>query len=139
MTVCPHQVLQLLATVLVVTAWSTPRPQAYYSWRSTTTTTTTTRLLVTTKDQQQDSSFTTEPPNNDKEEQFLQNCKLLCHQRNLPLEKVKNARDLASVHNSPIQPGRLFRTGRLSDASDQDIQLLMQTMNLVILIMPFNL
>jgi hypothetical protein len=56
---------------------------------------------------------------------FLQRCKQLCQERNLPFEKVKNARDLASVHNSPIQPGRVFRMGRVSDATDADIELLL--------------
>ncbi|GAX22604.1 hypothetical protein FisN_14Hh237 [Fistulifera solaris] len=57
---------------------------------------------------------------------FLQHCKALCEERNLPLQKVKNARDLASVRNSPIQPGRIFRMGRVSDATEEDIQLLFQ-------------
>ncbi|GAX10721.1 hypothetical protein FisN_14Lh237 [Fistulifera solaris] len=57
---------------------------------------------------------------------FLKHCKALCEERNLPLQKVKNARDLASVRNSPIQPGRIFRMGRVSDATEEDIQLLFQ-------------
>lgn len=63
-----------------------------------------------------------------------QQVKLLCEERNLPLAKVKNARDLASVRNSPIQPGRLFRMGRISDATDQDLQLLLQDIDLQTLV-----
>lgn len=55
---------------------------------------------------------------------FLSHCKTLCEERNLPFEKVKNARDLASVRNSPIKPGRIFRMGRVSDATAHDIKLL---------------
>src|SRR3569832_150132 len=60
----------------------------------------------------------------DEEKAFLDRCKQLCEERNLGFEKIKNARDLASVQNSPIRPGRIFRTGRLSDATDADIALL---------------
>jgi len=60
------------------------------------------------------------------EEAFLQRCKELCDSRNLQLEKVKNARDLASVQNSPVLPGRIYRMGRVSDATEPDIQLLLQ-------------
>jgi hypothetical protein len=61
----------------------------------------------------------------EKNAEFLKNCKHLCSVRNLPLEKVKNARDLASVQNSPVQPGRVFRMGRISDATEKDIDLLL--------------
>jgi protein tyrosine/serine phosphatase len=63
----------------------------------------------------------------DEEQQkhtFALRCKELCDERNLPFAKIKNARDLATVRNSPIRPGRVFRMGRLSDASDSDIELL---------------
>ncbi|GFH61476.1 hypothetical protein CTEN210_17952 [Chaetoceros tenuissimus] len=59
-----------------------------------------------------------------EEEEFFTKTKQLCNERNLNLTKVKNARDLASVRNSPIQPNRIFRTGRVSDASEQDLELL---------------
>lgn len=65
-----------------------------------------------------------------EEEEFLQNCQRLCDERNLPLQKIKNCRDLASVRNSPIQPNRIFRMGRLSDATDEDIQLMLRDVNL---------
>jgi hypothetical protein len=61
----------------------------------------------------------------EKNAEFLSNCKQLCAVRNFPLAKVKNARDLASVQNSPIQPGRVFRMGRISDATEEDIDLLL--------------
>jgi protein tyrosine/serine phosphatase len=57
---------------------------------------------------------------------FMVRCKELCSVRNLPFRNVKNARDLASVRNSRIRPGRVFRMGRLSDASQSDIKLLKQ-------------
>ena len=50
--------------------------------------------------------------------------KVLCAERNLPLQKVKNARDLASANNSPVKPGKIYRMGRLGDATAQDQQLL---------------
>ena len=65
-----------------------------------------------------------------EEEAFLQRCKTLCDERNLKLEKVKNARDLSSVKNSPVQPGRIYRMGRVSDATDEDLQLLREQLNI---------
>ncbi|KAL7575931.1 hypothetical protein ACA910_000729 [Epithemia clementina (nom. ined.)] len=64
------------------------------------------------------------------EEEFLKRCKALCDLRNLPLEKVKNGRDLASVALSPVKPGRLFRTGRMSDATENDVNLLFNELNI---------
>mmetsp|Transcript_84789 Transcript_84789/g.245152 ORF Transcript_84789/g.245152 Transcript_84789/m.245152 type:complete len:419 (-) Transcript_84789:163-1419(-) len=58
----------------------------------------------------------------------------LCGERNLPLEKVKNCRDLASIKNSPIKPGRIFRTGRLGDATDKDQDLLMKDLGITTLV-----
>ena len=65
---------------------------------------------------------------------FLARTKSLCQERNFPLEKVKNARDLASTPNSPIQPGRLYRMGRVSDATVNDIQLLFQELGIKTLV-----
>ena len=65
-----------------------------------------------------------------EEEEFLNRCKSLCDVRNLPLENVKNARDLSSVALSPVQPGRLFRTGRLGDASEKDLDILFNQMKI---------
>jgi protein tyrosine/serine phosphatase len=61
----------------------------------------------------------------DKEEQELAaKTKALCAERNLPFQKVKNARDLASVKNSPVKSGKIYRMGRLGDATAQDQELL---------------
>lgn len=59
-----------------------------------------------------------------EEEAFFQNTKILCSQRNIPFNSIKNARDLATVRNSPIKPNRVLRTGRVSDATDQDLKIL---------------
>ena len=48
----------------------------------------------------------------------------LCSERNLPLAKVKNARDLASVENSPVKPGCVYRMGRPGDATKEDQKVL---------------
>jgi len=64
------------------------------------------------------------PQVTDEEKEFLEKTAVLCQERNLPLEKVKNARDLASAHNSPILPGRVFRIGRVSDATENDLEVL---------------
>jgi hypothetical protein len=68
------------------------------------------------------------------EVEFKKQTKRLCEERNLSLEKVKNARDLASVRGSPILPGKLFRMGRISDATTSDIDLLMKELNLKTLV-----
>ena len=68
------------------------------------------------------------------EQAFLDQCAMLCQERNLPLENVKNARDLASIQGSPVIPGRLFRTGRVSDASASDIALLFDELNVTTLV-----
>lgn len=39
---------------------------------------------------------------------------------------VKNARDLAYVAESPIIPNRVYRTGKLSDATSLDIDILLK-------------
>jgi hypothetical protein len=44
----------------------------------------------------------------------------------LNLRCVKNARDLASVAKSPIIPNRVYRTGKLSDATSEDIDILLK-------------
>mmetsp|Transcript_43939 Transcript_43939/g.133842 ORF Transcript_43939/g.133842 Transcript_43939/m.133842 type:complete len:447 (-) Transcript_43939:382-1722(-) len=59
-----------------------------------------------------------------EEREFFARTSALCSERNLPLAGVKNARDLATVSKSPVRPGRIYRTGRVSDASDDDIALL---------------
>lgn len=62
-----------------------------------------------------------------EEEAFFQNTKILCSERNVPFDSIKNARDLASVRNSPIKPNRVIRTGRVSDATEKDLKLLFGT------------
>jgi hypothetical protein len=48
-----------------------------------------------------------EDENDEEEQAFQEQCRALCEERNLPLEKVKNCRDLASVTSPPvIQPVR---------------------------------
>jgi hypothetical protein len=64
------------------------------------------------------------------EEAFLEQCRKLCEVRNIPFDKVKNARDLASVRNSPVRPGRIYRMGRIGDASDDDVRKLMEELNI---------
>ncbi len=59
-----------------------------------------------------------------EEEAFFAKTEQLCEERNLKLAKVKNARDLASVKESPIKPHRIYRMGRVSDATEADLHLL---------------
>ena len=58
----------------------------------------------------------------------------MCLERNLPLESVKNCRDLACTSSSPILPGRIFRTGRLGDASEKDRELLFKDLGISTLV-----
>jgi hypothetical protein len=54
-----------------------------------------------------ESSTTTNSEDDEEERAFLEKCRALCKERNLPLEKIKNCRDLASVSFlSKIQPVR---------------------------------
>jgi protein tyrosine/serine phosphatase len=64
------------------------------------------------------------------EQKFKEEIRQLCVERNLPLEKVKNCRDLAATKSSPIKPGRLFRTGRLGDATAKDRDILFNQLGL---------
>lgn len=57
------------------------------------------------------------------EDSFKVRCRQLCQERNLPFDSIKNARDLHSAA-SRIQPGRLYRMGRVAEASDKDLELL---------------
>lgn len=65
---------------------------------------------------------------------FLSQCRVLCDERNLKFEKIKNARDLASVRDSTIRPGKIFRMGRVSDATSSDIKLLLDELKIKTLI-----
>lgn len=88
----------------------------------------------------QEDADTTEPEasveemTEQEEQAFKSATKVLCGERNLPLMKVKNARDLASVKNSPVLPGKLFRMGRLGDATPEDSQLLFQDLGIKTLV-----
>ncbi|KAL7481281.1 hypothetical protein ACHAW6_006961 [Cyclotella cf. meneghiniana] len=64
------------------------------------------------------------PERTPEEQEFFARTATLCQQRNLPLSHVKNARDLSSPLDSPIVPGRVYRIGRVSDASPDDLELL---------------
>lgn len=64
------------------------------------------------------------PETTEEEREFNARNAVLCQERNLPLEKVKNARDLASVRDSPVKPGRVYRIGRVSDATEADLDIL---------------
>ncbi|KAG7352091.1 protein tyrosine/serine phosphatase [Nitzschia inconspicua] len=68
------------------------------------------------------------------ERKYKEEIRALCAERNLPLEKVKNCRDLAATASSPIKPGRLFRTGRLGDATEKDQVLLFDTLGITTLV-----
>lgn len=61
-----------------------------------------------------------------EEQEFNRLTKALCDERNISFDKIKNARDLSSPPSSPVRPNRLYRTGRLSDASDKDIDFLFE-------------
>ena len=64
------------------------------------------------------------PERTPEEQEFFTRTAALCQERNLPLSHVKNARDLCSPVESPIIPGRVYRIGRVSDASTEDLELL---------------
>mmetsp|Transcript_9415 Transcript_9415/g.26017 ORF Transcript_9415/g.26017 Transcript_9415/m.26017 type:complete len:495 (+) Transcript_9415:237-1721(+) len=127
--------------------------------RTTTTSTTTTVLTMASLDNQaaqeessssSSSSSMTDNNNNNNDAQivaaldeqaraerdaaFLAQCAALCRERNLPLQNVKNARDLSTVRGSPVVPGRLYRTGRVSDATADDIRLLLDDLNVTTLV-----
>lgn len=70
----------------------------------------------------------------DEEAKFKEEIRDLCNQRNMKLDKVKNCRDLASVRNSPIKPGRIFRTGRLGDATEKDQDALLNKLGITTLV-----
>jgi len=69
-----------------------------------------------------------------KIEPWMENLKELCKERNIDFGKVKNARDLASVNSSPVLKGRIFRMGRVGDATDSDINVLMSGLGMKTLI-----
>jgi len=70
----------------------------------------------------------------EEEEKFKAEIRVLCTERNMPLDAVKNCRDLASVHNSPVKKGRIFRTGRLGSASEADRDVLFGELGITTLV-----
>ena len=70
----------------------------------------------------------------DEETLFKQETARLCSERNLKLAKVKNARDLASVKNSPVKPGKVYRMGRPGDATEEDQKILFNEIGLKTLV-----
>ena len=81
-----------------------------------------------------DATEATDGTRGEEELLFLARTKTLCAERNLPLEKVKNARDLASCARSPVVPNRIYRTGRVSDATGGDIEMLFGKLGLKTLV-----
>jgi protein tyrosine/serine phosphatase len=67
----------------------------------------------------------------EEEEEFKAEIRKLCNERNLGLKAVKNCRDLASVRGSPVKPGRIFRTGRMGDATKEDQKLLFEELGIM--------
>mmetsp|Transcript_15164 Transcript_15164/g.32917 ORF Transcript_15164/g.32917 Transcript_15164/m.32917 type:complete len:444 (-) Transcript_15164:1013-2344(-) len=84
----------------------------------------TTTCLSVQVDESMDLSKVEVPETTDEEKKFLARTAQLCQERNLPLQKVKNARDLASVRNSPVKPGLVYRIGKVSDATADDLDIL---------------
>ena len=70
----------------------------------------------------------------EEEKAFFSRTKNLCEERNLPFDQVKNARDLASVANSPVKPATIYRMGRVSDATASDLKVLMDDIGIKTLI-----
>lgn len=70
----------------------------------------------------------------EEEQLFKKEVRELCNERNFPLEKVKNCRDLASVRNSPVLSGKILRTGRLGDATEHDKKILLEDIGITTLV-----
>lgn len=114
------------APILILVLLASSSTSAYTSQRTTTASSSSssaTRLAVKL-DESMDLSKIVVPTTTDEERAFLDRTAMLCADRNLPLEKVKNARDLASVHHSPVKPRRVYRIGRVSDATPSDLDAL---------------
>lgn len=114
--------LLVLSSMEANSAFTMPSPPAY-ALRSPCTTT----ELKAKLDPSFDLSKIEIDKKTPEEELFFEHTRALCVERNLPLDNIKNARDLSSPCNSPILPGRLYRMGRLSDASDNDINMLLDS------------
>ena len=114
------------APILILVLLASSSTSAFTSQMTTTASSSSssaTRLAVKL-DESMDLSKIVVPTTTDEERAFLDRTAMLCAERNLPLEKVKNARDLASVHHSPVKPRRVYRIGRVSDATPSDLDAL---------------
>jgi len=65
---------------------------------------------------------------------YKEEIRVLCEERNLPAEKIKNCRDLAATASSPILPGRILRSGRLGGATKADQKMLLEGLGVTTLI-----
>jgi len=65
---------------------------------------------------------------------YKEEIRVLCEERNLPAEKVKNCRDLAATASSNILPGRIFRSGRLGGATKADQKMILEGLGVTTLI-----
>jgi protein tyrosine/serine phosphatase len=118
--------LPLAVVIPAATAFAPTSTNLYYTNTRTVTTTTVTTLAST--------STTPANERTPAEEEFFTCTKKLCTERNISLQKIKNARDLSSVRNSPVKPNRLFRTGRVSDATPDDLKVLFDEMKIKTLV-----
>ena len=112
----------LSCTISLVCNALISKPPAFASHKLSSTYATT--CLSSIVDESMDLSQIEIPENTDEEKEFFARTAQLCNERNLPLQKVKNARDLSSVRNSPVKPGRVYRIGRVSDATTDDLKIL---------------
>ena len=117
----PILLLLLLLAVMTTTLAFTSRPGKS---TSTILLPKITRVCMAKMDGSMDLSSVIVPSTSDEERTFLDKTAMLCEERNLPLEKVKNARDLSSARNSPVRPHRVYRIGRVSDATSADLRTL---------------
>lgn len=114
------------APILILVLLASSSTSAFTSQRTTTASSSSSSAtrLAAKLDESMDLSKIVVPTTTDEERAFLDRTAMLCAERNLPLERVKNARDLASVHHSPVKPRRVYRIGRVSDATPSDLDAL---------------
>uniref|UniRef100_A0A7S2NYU5 Tyrosine specific protein phosphatases domain-containing protein n=1 Tax=Leptocylindrus danicus TaxID=163516 RepID=A0A7S2NYU5_9STRA len=74
-------------------------------------------------------STTPEVESGEETKKWKESIKELCAERNIPFQKIKNARDLNSCNNSPIMPNRVYRMGKVTDATEQDMDILFDELN----------
>eukprot|EP00559_Dactyliosolen_fragilissimus_P000433 CAMPEP_0184861194 /NCGR_PEP_ID=MMETSP0580-20130426/5952_1 /TAXON_ID=1118495 /ORGANISM="Dactyliosolen fragilissimus" /LENGTH=542 /DNA_ID=CAMNT_0027358615 /DNA_START=480 /DNA_END=2108 /DNA_ORIENTATION=+ len=77
--------------------------------------------------------------NNESSAEFQQYTERLCAERNIPFDKIKNVRDLSSVprrdaYTPKIRPNRVYRAGRMGDASERDIRILLKDLGIKTLV-----